>query len=99
MRTIRCHWCKQGIAPDGGACPYCNGNGYLVEHPAPGSPGETEPMRVKVTIFDQSREQYAERTVECGHFDVANGVLLFYREATDTIPFAGIAAWDFFDTL
>ncbi len=96
MPLIECHWCKGGLAPDGGACPYCNGQGRIMDTAPPKTAAEppAERLHVRVTLFDQVQESYAERVVECSHYAIAHGVLMFFGATTDDMPFLAFASWE-----
>lgn len=96
MPLIKCHWCDNGLAPDGGACPYCNGQGKIMDTAPLKMPADPPPGRlhVRVTLLDQLRETYAERIVECSYYTITQGVLMFFGAPTDDIPFLSFAVWE-----
>lgn len=90
MPLVKCHWCVDGIGPDDGACPYCNGQGTIMDT----APQPAERIHVRVTLFDQVQNTYAEKTVECSHYNISHGVLAFFGAPTDDMPFLSFATWE-----
>jgi len=96
MPLIKCHFCNNGVAPDEGACPYCNGQGKIMEtgvlHNTAAEPAPR--IYVRVTMLDQLADAYVVRVVECSHYAIAMGVLMFFGAPTDDMPFLAFAVWE-----